>query len=202
MTIPMFTRILNHLLPKQCLSCHSFIPTNWICSHCLQSLEPKQALFSTPETNIPVISFFKFESVIKELLHYLKFEHMNELSSIISPLLPALPSADIVIPTPIHRRRLKERGYNQVEVIFKPLFDQLTPCIHRHKHTPPLFKLSQKKRKSALINAFSITDIHLEQKTVLLIDDIFTSGTTFEAMIQCILPKRPKSITCLSICHA
>ncbi len=91
---------------------------------------------------------------------------------------------DYILYVPLHRKREKKRGFNQSKLIAESLGKELRievlDSIVRHKNTKKLFKLDDKDRKKELKNAFEVNeDIRkCKNKNVLLIDDIFTTGST------------------------
>jgi ComF family protein len=96
---------------------------------------------------------------------------------------------DCLIPVPIHKKRLRIRGYNQAAVLAKvisrrlniPLEDKL---IARVRATTPLKKLNREERQNILKKAFKIIRNDVKLDTVIIIDDIFTTGSTIDAMAK------------------
>lgn len=94
--------------------------------------------------------------------------------------------ADCIIPVPVHRERYRERGYNQAEVIAEGISAKTgipvrTDVLKREKNTRAQKELTAVERKINLIRAFEIAKPLQNNETVLLVDDIFTTGTTSEA---------------------
>lgn len=92
--------------------------------------------------------------------------------------------ADYIIPVPLHKKRMRSRGFNQAEKISIYLSElteiPMIDCIKRSKNTKRLYALDKIDREKELKNAFEIKDDSeiIKDKTVFLIDDIFTTGTT------------------------
>lgn len=99
-----------------------------------------------------------------------------------------LPKADMLIPVPLHPRRLKERGFNQSLLIGRVLSEKLSiPCnpfiLIRAIDTPPQVGLSEEKRRMNVRGAFEISrkkESLVAGKTLLLVDDVMTTGATVE----------------------
>lgn len=94
---------------------------------------------------------------------------------------------DAVIPIPIHRARMIKRGYNQAYEFAKELSDRIgvpvrDDIIFRRINTVPLKKLSEEERKNNLKNAFIIASNDVKLKKILLVDDIYTTGSTIDAV--------------------
>lgn len=92
-----------------------------------------------------------------------------------------------IIPVPLHRKRRRIRGYNQAEVLAKYLGRELEipveiNAIYRIKHTAPQKKLDNKDRRKNLSKAFLVSDEWKVKQKVLLIDDIYTTGSTIHAI--------------------
>jgi ComF family protein len=95
--------------------------------------------------------------------------------------------ADVLVPVPLHSKRLKERGYNQSELLARelgkltnlPLIDN---CLVRQHYTGPQARTtSVNERQSNVSGAFTCRNWSLKDKAVLLIDDVSTSGTTLDS---------------------
>jgi ComF family protein len=93
-------------------------------------------------------------------------------------------NADVVIPIPLHWRRRWRRGFNQAALVAEPVADRLgLPCrskwLRRPRHTEPQSQQSPTARRENLRGAFRISShADLRGKTILLIDDVLTTGTT------------------------
>jgi len=94
---------------------------------------------------------------------------------------------EILVPVPLHGKRLRERGYNQSSLLAKEL-SKLTrlPVVNdsliRHRFTPPQTRTTTvDERRSNVVNSFTCLDHRLRDKQVLLIDDVSTSGATLDA---------------------
>jgi ComF family protein len=100
-----------------------------------------------------------------------------------------LPIADIIIPIPLHPRRLRWRGFNQSALLAKYVAENLLPqnrlaldenILIRNRYTPPQMGINDyKNRQQNIENAFSVVNPEqIKNKIVLLIDDIATTGST------------------------
>ena len=97
--------------------------------------------------------------------------------------------ADAIIPIPLHKKRKRERGFNQAEIIAKEMGKQLSiPVItnycYREKNTEPLKKMDVIARQNNLKNAFNIHGNDVKLKRVILVDDIYTTGSTIDAVAK------------------
>lgn len=96
---------------------------------------------------------------------------------------------DALVPVPIHASRKRQRGYNQSELIAKALSEHSgipvnTGLIRRVKKTLPQKSLSERERQNNLKRAFKIRQNDVKLSTIVIIDDIYTTGSTIDAMAQ------------------
>ena len=94
---------------------------------------------------------------------------------------------DALIPVPIHPSRKRARGYNQAEVLAKEIGRNLnipvdTTLIKRVRKTAPMKDLSVQERQNNLKKAFKICHNDVKLSTIIIIDDIYTTGSTIDAM--------------------
>lgn len=150
------------------------------------------------------ISDFKYKSrreyadfYIEEIIKYYKEEIM-----IMSP--------DVLVPIPIHKSKLLDRGYNQAEVLCQGLSSKLgIPTIPnllmRDKKTLPQKQLNDKERVKNLQQAFSFNEkarfkTNMSINKVLLVDDIYTTGSTIEACSRILIKNGISEVYFVSIC--
>ena len=96
---------------------------------------------------------------------------------------------EVIIPIPLHRKKKRLRGYNQAEIIARNLgeiMDIPVDCksVIRNRYTRPQKELNDKERKKNLKQAFSITSQWANYKNVLVIDDIYTTGSTIDTVTK------------------
>lgn len=199
-------KAINHLLPKSCYLCES--PTNSsleICQACLDDMpRNKDACYycgipsqtknthctkcrATEPALTRTLSPYLYDAGIKLLISSLKFKQDITKAELLAHLFLSeltdtdLSSIDYLLPVPSHRRRLRERGFNQAYEISKILSKKLNipilSSIQKHKHTSPQASLSARQRHLNLKNSFSMRkDIPIAR--IAIIDDVITTGTT------------------------
>ncbi len=146
---------------------------------------------------------YKEKALTRKLIHQFKYEpHLKCLaktlaSIIIEHLVLAKKNTNdiwensVLIPVPMDKKKLRERGYNQSEELAKELsvvlkVPVLTNCLIKIKHTAPQMELSKQERENNLKDAFDIKNstidgsMVLKGKKVFLVDDVYTSGCTME----------------------
>ncbi|MCD6528401.1 ComF family protein [bacterium] len=169
------------------------------CPLCRKSKHLSGLFFATSYQNPLVkkmISLFKYH-FIKELsqpLASLIITHFQILSKAPNFLDKEKKKEFILIPIPLHKKQLKTRGFNQAEELAKEISSFLEiPLINntllKIKETLPQVKLGREKRKENIKGAFFLKNPHLiKGKRILLIDDVFTTGSTIEEA-ACLLKK-------------
>lgn len=118
-------------------------------------------------------------------------------------------SIQAILPVPVHEKKKKERGYNQAELLAKTLSRSLSiptysSILIRSVYTAPQKELSPRERLANLARAFDVnpdfqTNCHL-LKTVLLVDDIYTTGATLEACTRVLKKYGVQTVYTLCIC--
>ena len=135
---------------------------------------------------------FRFEGVIRKAIHELKYSNLKALSLSLAELLMEYVEenqiiGDIIIPVPLHKGRIKRRGYNQASLISHDL-SKLTDipvvdgCLVRIKEAKPQVDTeSVVERWNNVASAFSCVDDRVAGKRILIIDDVCTTGATMES---------------------
>lgn len=118
-------------------------------------------------------------------------------------------SPDALIPVPIHKSRYRQRGYNQAQVIAESIGEKLgirvvSDLIRRVKHTVPQKELSAAERRRNLYGAFEVIEemkeLYHELKCVIMIDDIYTTGSTIKACADILKDSGFDKVYFLCIC--
>ena len=175
-------RLLPQLVPPLCPRCGQPQPSGLLCPGCISW----QAQFDG------IRSPFRFDGVIRQAVHQLKYRNLRALATPLAGLLHDYLAAnpipgEVLVPVPLHQKRLRERGYNQSGLLARELgrlanLPVVDDCLLRHGHAPPQARTSTVyERRSNVAKAFACPDQRLQNKQVLLIDDVATSGATVDA---------------------
>jgi ComF family protein len=177
-----------------------------MCSICGERLTAAYGLFTAGELRctlcrrleppyVKAAAYGSYESGLRELIHLLKYDGIRPaanvlgrmLSDAIVPLQPLFAAEPLlVVPVPLHRQKLRQRGFNQAELIARaalklmpsPRFE-LAPLLDRTRGTQSQIGLSRHERRENLRGAFAVTEPEtILGREVLLVDDVFTTGTT------------------------
>jgi len=179
----------------------------------------------TTHENKNFIVIFSYEDkLVKEAIQSLKFKNNKKIAKIFaeilySELLEELSDFEkfscfkkpILIPIPLSRKRLRERGYNQCEIIAKEMsfldsdsnFSLEKDVLIKKKDTPPQSRTKNKKeRLENLKNCFKIKNSEkIKGRNIILLDDITTTGTTLKEASHVLRKNGAKKIICLTIAH-
>lgn len=146
------------------------------------------------------------------LVQALKYEDKTTLARPLGEALaaladadPELARADCVCPIPLHRARQRERGYNQSEMLAREAASatgkDYVELLVRRKNTPTQTqRMDHKERKANLRGAFTLAPgVDVSGRMVILVDDVTTSGATFDAAGRCLLVGGATSIYGLAV---
>ncbi|MCR5833819.1 MAG: ComF family protein [Selenomonadaceae bacterium] len=186
--------IIFFLFPPRCPVCRQIVDERYqMCIDCEKKIMRLDVAQDNYEPIDKVLRVTKYREGSRELLRRLKFDNdLNVLPALKKILddsinneeiVKMLNATDFAVPVPLHQDRLKERGFNQTEEIFGTWLAkknlQLRNILTRTRATEKLYSLGRTEREKVLRNAFApIENENLSGKKVLIVDDIFTTGTT------------------------
>jgi len=206
----MLKQFLNLFFPKVCVGCKNMLihQEKILCVECLYDL---------PVTNLhkhdsKVISnifygtvvlehatalfYFPKQGVVRQLIHQLKYRNQKEISSYLGEWLGVeliesgyYNDIDVIVPVPLHKKRMKSRGYNQVEGFGKEIALSLNTVYNdttllKIKNTTTQTVKDRLTRWRNVETIFEVNDLKtLEGKHILLVDDVITTGATIKACV-------------------
>lgn len=202
--------ILDFLYPPVCFTCNTRLQDDeqLICTACWQSFDPVDPFDDAWRTMAAklqaggsvtgMVSCFLFEkdNRLQDVIHLLKYKGMKSLGvklgrEIGFRIRQEFPSRhfDYILPVPLHRVRRRERGYNQAEIISRGIAMVIsapvdTRFLFRKKYTPSQTQLDIPRREENVADAFRIHPKRaalLDGTTVLIVDDVMTTGSTISA---------------------
>ena len=226
----MFNSLFNLLFPKVCLACDAFLLANeeTICISCRHDLpltnyhlemknELTKKFFGRIELQFgSAMMYYHKRGIVHELIHNLKYYKHQEIGTFLGnwygeDLKPLAISKefDFVIPVPLHKKRLKERGFNQIETFGKAISEKLGVPYDDTILIRTIYSKTQTKK-----NLLGRTEVNKEifgvafseshhGKHFLLVDDVITTGSTLEACAHAILkiPGSKLSIVTIADTH-
>ena len=227
----MFESLINLFFPKVCSGCSSFLLTNEnvICTSCRHDIPltnhhliPNNEAYKKFYGRIPILHasalfYFHKKGIVQELIHNLKYKGHEEIGAILGEwyaedlkTIPLLQTADEIIPVPLHQRKLRERGYNQVTAFGKSLSSSLkidynASLLKRNVYSKTQSKKNLLGRTEGIETVFDISFTEKDHnKHFILIDDVITTGATLEACCRALLkiPGAKISVVCMAMAHS
>ena len=209
-------KLIDLLFPTVCGFCGK-LDNQALCNKCkmeLDKLAENQILqMKNEKINFDFCNFkelmyiFKYEGYIRNMIIDYKF---NEKSYIYETfvnfvlknkkMFEKLKTYDTIIPVPISKKRMKERGYNQSLLIAKKMSKELgitlqANCLFKTKNIVEQSKLNKEQRLQNIQNVYELKNKQiLNNKTILLIDDIYTTGSTVQECSRILRQAEPKEI--------
>ena len=227
----MFKNIINLFFPSVCAGCHSFLVSNEkvICTICRHNipltnhhLNRENEAFKKFYGRIPVeyvstLLYFHKKGIVQELIHNLKYKGQEKIGTVLGEWyaddlqnVTILQSIDEIIPVPLHKRKFRERGYNQVTNFGLTLSTHLKIPYNSNLLVRNIYSKTQSKknllnRSEGINTIFDVTFTEKDHnKHFLLIDDVLTTGSTLEACSHALLkiPGAKISIVCMAMAHS
>lgn len=187
---------------RWCATCHASLRPLPIplCIHCGETIaEPEHCprCDRRPLSLTALRSAALFQGPLRQALHRLKYRHDQPLAQALGEEMAEYwmrlrwPEA-LVAPVPLSRQRLAERGYNQAELLARMFagaagLSLLPAALRRQRHTNSQVDLSLEERWTNVLGAFSASPEGVQGRTILLIDDVCTTGATLEACSRALL---------------
>lgn len=204
-----FLGLLDWIYKKKCYFCKNSKESVRMCSKCYEKLThlPVQPNRIINGVNIYCAGIYSKE--LQKLIRGLKYHKQKDLAYFQAKFMYEYwqklnRAGDFqVVAVPLHKKRMQKRKYNHMELVAEEFcrMTGYTPnfsLIKRIKDTKPQYKLTKKERAQNLHNAFEIEAANLLDKKILIIDDICTTGSTFEEMINEFNKNNIRDIICFA----
>ncbi|BAQ83507.1 ComF family protein [Pseudomonas sp. St29] len=193
-------------LGAQCSACALPLPAAGLtCGQCLQRPRAFQRVI------VPWRYDFPLDSLISRFKHQEKWPFGRLMAELLAQFLrfrfdEGLPRPDCLLPVPLSRRRLRQRGFNQAEMLARwlgqPLHLAVEPdLLRRIQDTPAQQGLSARARRRNLSQAFALTaNAPVAGRHLALVDDVLTTGATAQALAQLLMEAgaRQVDVYCLA----
>ena len=222
-------KALDWLYPASCCNCG--LSDEVLCRDCFSQIEVLQKnkcvlcgypisnkrivcvqCAKTPPVWNQMVSWAVFDGALKKAIHSLKYHKNLAVGAILAEPLEGLVSQagweiDLIVPVPLSKSRMRERGYNQSSWIARPLARKLgvpfsDSSVKRVKQTEKQTSLDVNKRFMNLMDAFYANPAKLEKRHVLVIDDVITTRATMHHCTLALLKAGAESAFCLSVARA
>lgn len=184
---------LDYFFPPICGMCGE-INENYICNNCYENIKKIKKCVINEYNNRNFskhLYIFRYEGIIRNKIIEYKFEDKGYLYKMFAKIILSdkktcnfIKKYDVIIPVPISKKRKKKRGYNQSELVSNELAQKLnqdiwTDIIIKKKDNKPQSELNKLERIKNVEDIYEINKpIEVKNKKVLLLDDIYTTGST------------------------
>lgn len=229
MTTKIFTDLFKLFFPHSCRCCGNILLNSeyQICTECILHL-PLTNFVDT--VNNPVekklwgrgkieaatsLLFFSKKGNVQKILHEIKYKNNIKLAHFMGNQLGfelkksnRFDDIDIIIPVPLHRKKQKKRGYNQSEEIAKGIVKHFNKDINitsliKTTHTKSQTKQNRFSRWKNVSENFSVIDTSMiENKHILLVDDVITTGATLESCTKELLKIPSVKVSIATLAYA
>ena len=183
----------------------SDVEKDHVCGSCLISPPPFAA----------ARSLGRFDGVLMAMIHRLKYREQSRLASPLGHLMAAgdypgfrIGEASLVIPVPLHRKRLRQRGFNQSLLMAGAVGKRHgipldARSLRRPVASEPQVTLGRKERERNVRGVFAVADReHIRGKGILLVDDVYTTGSTLKECARVLLRAGAREVYVLTLARS
>ena len=207
---------LNFIYPPVC-GIFGKLNNEFLCGKCEKMLK-NQSKFEIIENKYNSnfydnhLYIFQYQGIIRKTILDYKFNEKAYLyKTFVNFLLKdkkffnILKTYDTIIPVPISKNRKKQRGYNQCLLLSKEIskilqIENNNNCLYKKKDIIPQSTLNKEEREKNIKGAYELKNIEtIKNKRILLIDDIYTTGSTLNECAKILKKANPNKIDCLTI---
>jgi ComF family protein len=173
---------MNRVLPPLCQRCGRPESSGAYCAECWRL-----------KSNLDAVrSVFIFEGIVRQAIHEFKYHNVQAASGCIAGFMSRYflengLCGDVLVPVPLHDKRLRQRGYNQSQLLAEDLALQISVAVNpmllkRVRNTGPQARsASVYERRANMEDAFICTSGEASGRDIVIIDDVCTSGATLES---------------------
>lgn len=189
----MIEKILDIIFPKCCGICKRLYKT-WVCPKCYYNLKEECKYIKINEKDFCIYCIGKYEKKIRKLILKFKFREEAYLAGTFAEIIGKnekfvqnLKRYDYIVPVPMYIENKNIRGYNQTELLAKRIkeslgIDYIQDALIKAKQNKKQSSLSEKERAENVKDVYRLQNSEkLKNKKILLLDDIYTTGSTIKA---------------------
>lgn len=204
-----FIGLLDWIYKKKCYFCKSSKECSAMCSKCYEAMDYLPAKVNRIIDGKKVYCAGVYAKILQKMIRGLKYHNKKDLAYFQAKFMYDYfqnitgDKNFQIVPVPIYEKRKKKRKYNHMELVgieFSKLggYNYNPDLIERIKDTRPQYKLTKSQRAENLSNAFKVNKDKLLAGKILIIDDICTTGSTFDEMIKEFNKNGISDIVCLA----
>ena len=191
-----------------------------LCGDCKEKLRKavhKPELVQDTIGNFNIYTMSSYDDFTSDIVKIIKYRPSKRLAKILAEICAEkadlknfLQADDVIIPVPMHEKRLEERGFNQAWVLAEIYAERVgchfSPAIVRSRFTKPQASCSESERTTNLDNAFclnpDIIKTAFKGKRLIVVDDVATTGTTLQKSIEPLKELEAREIIALVVSHS
>lgn len=205
-----FLDLLDWIYKKKCYFCGGSKESAKICCDCYEEMDYLPSDINREVLGVNVYCAGVYEQNLQKLIRGLKYHRQSDLAYFQAKFMydywtdiPDKKDFYHVVPVPLFKQREKSRKYNHMALVAEEFcklsgYSMDTKLVKRIKDTKPQYKLNRTQRMENLSNAFKIDISEKQAGSILLIDDICTTGATFESIIQKLQKNGINDIVCFA----
>ena len=218
-------KLLGHFLsvffPFRCHVCKKACEFGIVlCEDCSEKLkesihEPKEVKDTT--CDFPIFTMSSYNEFTSDIVKIIKYKPSKKLAQNLAEiciekaeLKNFIKADDVIIPVPMHEKRLEERGFNQASVLAETYAEAVgchfSPAIIRNRYTKPQASCTESERMTNLDKAFVLAPDIIESaffgKRLIVVDDVATTGTTLQKTVEPLKKLKAKEIIALVVSHS
>lgn len=205
--------LLDVFFPRFCTSCGKI--NTFLCQNCYEKihfLSIPVAAEVDPYYLDDLIAAAHYEDVVKSLIKSLKYQSIKDVGKTLARMIyysTSFPQSNLVTAVPLHKKRQRQRGFNQAEIIARELsvldgtpYQTLLKRVKHQKHQASI--KDKEKRLTHLRQSFAVISNKIDQlrnSTVLLIDDVTTTGSTLNECARILKESGVSKVFGLVVAH-
>jgi ComF family protein len=199
--------LLDLVFPPSCVSCGR--PDALLCAACAITVRGEPQIITVTSVDKTIIATDYQHDAVRQTIKQFKYHNLPQLAQPLAELLISTLTAEsplpdfIVAPIPLHRKRYRQRGYNQSELLAAIVAQhfgwKVMTGLQRVIDTEHQAGLNRLQRLNNLDNAFQYSGPNLKDRHVLLIDDVVTTGTTIQSVAEVLRPAEPAAIWAIAV---
>jgi ComF family protein len=157
----------------------------------------------------------RYKTALLEAIHRFKYGHQTAVGEIMGRMMATYPfpgfdagAYSLIIPVPLHTKRLRERGFNQSVILARELSRHFSipldfMSLRRLHYTAPQVSLGGKEREINVRGAFTIKEPKkIKGSKIILIDDVYTTGSTLRECARCLMDAGAEKVAVLTLARA
>lgn len=203
---------LRLLFPPRCVLCGR--EGDLVCESCRRSFPPRLDTDAIPKlTSIRAArAVWAYEGNVREIVRHYKYNGLRSLAPVLalemgSVLREWSPVVDVIVHVPVHPARLKERGFDQSELLARELsrttgMEAVSAIVRLRETGVQARAMSASKRAENVLGAFHVPDpSRIERARVLLVDDVLTTGATLTEAARALRRGGARTVYVLTLAH-